>query len=65
VSVDNQPIGDTEIVGPETDFHREFRLPDSVVGRQAVEVELRVSPVEQKDGYEYGAVFGKIAIRAR
>lgn len=61
--VDGIRAGQTEVYDPESDFHRLFPMPDSSVGKDAVEIRIQVSPVDRKGGQEYGAVFGKIAIR--
>ena len=63
VSVDGVPVGQTQINDPESSFHRLFSLPDSLVGKEAVEIAIQVTPVERKGGQDYGMVFGKIAIR--
>ena len=61
--VDGIRVGETEINDPGDDFDRLFPMPDSSVGKEAVEIEIQVSPVDRRGGQEYGAVFGKIAIR--
>jgi hypothetical protein len=63
VSAEGERIGDFEILDPQPDFSRLFLLPDTLVGRDVVTIEIRVTPVSRKSGQEYGAVFGKIAIQ--
>lgn len=63
VLVDGVPVGDTRIYDPESDFRRLFPMPAVLAGRKSVEVEIRVDPVDRKDGQDYGLVFGNIAIR--
>jgi hypothetical protein len=63
ISVDGVPAGEAQINDPETNFRRLFVMPASSVGKPAVEIEIRASPIEIKDGHQYGAVFGKIAVR--
>jgi hypothetical protein len=63
VSVDGIRVGETRINDPESNFHRLFPLPDSTVGKSAVEVEIRVDPVARRGGQDYGVVFGKIAVQ--
>jgi hypothetical protein len=63
VLVDGIPVGDTRIYDPESDFRRLFPMPAILAGRKSVEVEIRVDPVDRKDGQDYGLVFGNIAIR--
>jgi hypothetical protein len=63
VSVDGVRVGEAQINDPESNFHRLFPMPDSSVGKSAVEIEIRVEPAERKGGQDYGVVFGKIAVR--
>ena len=63
VLVDGIVAGDTRIYDPESTFHRLFPMPVVAAGKTSVEVEIRVDPVDRKDGQDYGLVFGKIAIR--
>ncbi len=63
VSVDGFPVGEITIHDPESSFHRLFDMPVAAIGRDSVEVELDVSPVDTRGGQQYGMVFGKIAIR--
>ena len=63
VLVDGVPVGDTRIYDPESEFRRLFPMPAILAGRKSVEVEIRVDPVDRKDGQDYGLVFGNIAIR--
>jgi hypothetical protein len=60
--VDGVRVGETQINNPESDFHRLFPVPDASVGKSAVEIEIRVDPMERRNGQSYGVVFGKIAI---
>jgi len=63
VLVDGVVAGDTRIYDPESTFRRLFPIPALLAGRKSVELEIRVDPVDRKDGQDYGLVFGKIAIR--
>jgi hypothetical protein len=54
--------GDTRIYDPETTFRRLFPVPELLAGKSAVEIEIRVDPVDRKDGQDYGLVFGNFAI---
>ena len=63
VLVDGVPVGDTRIYDPESEFRRLFPMPAILAGRKSVEIEIRVDPVDRKDGQDYGLVFGNIAIR--
>ena len=64
VLVDGAVAGDTRIYDPESTFHRLIPIPASVLaGKKSVEIEIRVDPVDRKDGQDYGLVFGKIAIQ--
>jgi hypothetical protein len=63
VLVDGVLAGDTRIYDPESSFRRLFPMPAVLAGRKSVEVEIRVDPVDRKDGQDYGLVFGNIAIR--
>jgi len=63
VAVDGIPVGETQINESESSFHRLFALPDSLLRRKSVEIEIRVEPVTRISGLDYGLVFGKIAIR--
>jgi 4-amino-4-deoxy-L-arabinose transferase-like glycosyltransferase len=65
VTADGMPLGNTEISDPESTFQRLFDIPSSVVGRDVVNIEIRVNPVTRRDGQDYGVVFGKIAYRPR
>jgi len=33
-----------------------------LAGREFVDLEIRVDPVNRKDGQDYGLVFGKVAV---
>ena len=63
VSVDGVRVGETQINNPESNFHRLFPVPGASVGKSVVEIEIRVDPVERRNGQTYGLVFGKIAIQ--
>lgn len=63
VSADGVPVGETQINDPESSFHRLFTVPDALIGKESVRLELRVDPVVAKGGQEYGLVFGKITFR--
>jgi len=63
VLVDGVVAADTRIYDPETAFRRLLPMPDVLAGKKMVDIEIRVDPVDRKDGQEYGLVFGKIAIR--
>jgi hypothetical protein len=63
VSADGIAVGETQINDPESSFHRLFAIPDALLGRSSVQIELRVDPVVTKRGQEYGLVFGKIAFQ--
>lgn len=62
VLADGVVVGDTRIYDPESDFHRLFPIPDVVSRKSEAEIEIRVDPVDRKDGQEYGLVFGKISV---
>lgn len=62
VQVDGVAAGDTRIYDPESHFHRLLPMQALLAGKSEVEVQIRVDPVDRKDGQEYGMVFGKIAI---
>jgi hypothetical protein len=62
VLVDGVVAGDTRIYDPETSFQRLFPVPALLAGKKTVDVEIRVDPVDRKDGQDYGLVFGNIAI---
>jgi hypothetical protein len=64
VSVDGISIGRTQISDPETSFHRLFAIPESLLGRDSVTIELVVNPVGTRGSEQYGLVFGRIAFRA-
>jgi hypothetical protein len=63
VLVDGILVGDTRIYDPESDFRRLFPMPAVLAGKKSVEVEIRVDPVDRKDGQDYGLVFGNISIK--
>jgi hypothetical protein len=62
VLVDGIVAGDTRIYDPETTFQRLFPVPALLAGKKTVDVEIRVDPVDRKDGQDYGLVFGNIAV---
>ena len=63
VLVDGILVSDTRIYEPEEIFHRLISLPaDMVAGKNMVDIEIRVDPVDRIDGQDYGLVFGKVAI---
>jgi hypothetical protein len=63
ITADGLPVGELTIRDPESSFDRLFVMPDSLVGRDAVEIGLDAGPVDVRGGQEYGMVFGKIAVR--
>lgn len=63
VLVNGTAAADTRIYDPETTFRRLFPMSAVLTGKKTVDIEIRVDPVDRKDGQEYGLVFGKIAIR--
>ena len=62
VAADGIEIGTAKISDPETTFQRLFPLPDSLVGRKVLNLEIQIDPVTRKGGEDYGALFGKIAL---
>ncbi|MDE3194979.1 MAG: hypothetical protein KGN84_01445, partial [Acidobacteriota bacterium] len=63
VFVDGIQAGITQVYDPESEFHRLFPMPDLSAGKDVAEIRIVVSPVVRRAGQEYGAVFGKIAVR--
>ncbi len=64
VLIDGTLVGETRIYDPETTFRRLYRVPaDVMAGKDSVEIEIRVDPVDRKDGQDYGVVFGKFALQ--
>jgi hypothetical protein len=63
VSADGIQVGETQINDPESNFHRLFAVPVALAGRDSVRIELRADPVVDKDGQQYGLVFGRVAFR--
>ncbi len=61
-SANGVEIGSTKISDPEASFKRLFALPDSLVGKKVLDLEIQVTPVTRKGGMDYGALFGKIAV---
>jgi hypothetical protein len=63
VLVDGILASNTRIYDSERTFHRLIPLPaDMLADKDAVEIEIRVSPVDRIDGQDYGLVFGKVAL---
>ncbi len=56
VLMDGVIAGDTRIYDPESNFRRLFPIPAVLTGKQSVEVEIRVDPVNRSDGQAYGLV---------
>ena len=63
VLVDGVLAGDTRIYDPESTFRRLFPIPAELAGKSSVDVEIRVDPVDRKDGQDYGLVFGEVVVR--
>jgi hypothetical protein len=63
VLVDGELAADTRIYDPESQFHRLMPITVDLAGKTEVNLEIRVDPVDRKDGQYYGLVFGKIALR--
>jgi len=64
ISVDGIPLGDAQIIHPESDFHRLFDMPPSLTGRPVVTVAIAVDQViHEPGGRELGLTFGSIAIQ--
>ena len=62
VLVDGAVVGETRIYDPESNFRRLFPMSGLLAGREFVDLEIRVDPVNRKDGQDYGLVFGKVAV---
>ncbi len=62
VLMDGIVLGHSQIINPESTFHRRFHIPDSLIGKKAVEVEIRVDPVSRIGNRELGLIFGRIEI---
>ncbi len=62
VLMDGIVLGQTQIVHPESNFHRLFPIPESLVGKKEVELEIRVDPVERINNRELGLIVGRIEI---
>lgn len=62
VLMDGIVLGQSQIIDPESNFHRLFPMPDSLVGKKAVEVEIQVDPVSRIGNRDLGLIFGKIEI---
>ena len=62
VLADGIVLGQSQILDPESTFHRLFSLPDSLVGKKSVEVEIRVDPVERIGNRELGLIVSRIEI---
>jgi hypothetical protein len=63
VLIDGELAADTRIYDPESQFHRLLAVTDALAGKTVANLEIRVDPVDRKDGQYYGLVFGKIALR--
>ncbi len=62
VMIDGVVAAETDIRGPESEFHRELSVTSLPPGRP-VELDLRISPVFRHDGKELGLVFNTISIQ--
>lgn len=62
VLADGIVLGQSQIVDPESTFHRLFSLPDSLVGKKSLEVEIRVDPVERIGNRDLGLIVSRIEI---
>jgi hypothetical protein len=62
ITIDGIPSGEAEIRDPESAFRRVFSVPRSAAGKPAVNVVVRVRPVTQTGGRDYGAIFGRFSI---
>jgi hypothetical protein len=63
VLVDGNVTADTRIYDPESEFHRLLPIQGVLAGKAVANLEIRVDPVDRRDGQYYGLVFGKIALR--
>lgn len=64
VTVDGIPLGDAQIINPESGFHRLFDMPPSLTGKPTVTVAIAVDRViHEPGGRELGLTFGTIAIQ--
>lgn len=63
ITADGLPVGEVIIHDPESSFDRLLDMPNSLVGRDSVEIGLDATPVDVRGGQQYGMVFGKIAVR--
>ena len=62
ILADGVVLGETRIYDPESNFQRLFPLSGVLAGKESVELEIRVDPVDRKDDQDYGLVFGKIEL---
>jgi hypothetical protein len=64
VTVDGIPLGNAQIIHPESDFRRLFDMPPSLTGKTTVTVAIAVDQViHEPGGRELGLTFGTIAIQ--
>ena len=64
VAVDGIPLGDAQIIHPESDFSRLFDMPPSLTGKSTVTVAIAVDQViHEPGGRELGLTFGTIAVQ--
>ncbi len=64
VTVDGIPLGNAQIIHPESSFHRLFDMPPSLTGKTTVTVAIAVDQViHEPGGRELGLTFGTIAIQ--
>jgi hypothetical protein len=62
VAIDRIPVGYADMNDPDGRFHRLFKVPASLVGKDQVEVEFTVDPVlHGLDGHNRGLVFGSVS----
>jgi hypothetical protein len=63
VLVDGKVVSDTRIYESERVFHRLISLPaDMLAGKDAVEIGIKVDPVDRIDDQDYGLVFGTVEL---
>ena len=64
VTVDGIPLGNAQIINPESNFRRLFDIPSSLTGKTTVTVAIAVDQViHEPGGRELGLTFGTIAIQ--
>jgi len=64
VTVDGISLGDAEKINPDSNFHRLFKMPPSLIGKSTVTVAIAVDQViHEPGGRELGLTFGTIAIQ--